>query len=834
MAPLTWRNVDAPDLSAAANMMARASEGIQQAFKTGGQIGKGIHADKVDIGSREAMLAAAKISDSEQWQKAMKEGTAFGNIDPRFINQETIAWGMGREKELLALETARAAEARAAAAAAGGGGGVSRGGGGGGGGGRRRGSGDGSGGGSDTDKWAVTEAQGALRLAIAEFGEGSPEATAAAERLAGVSAQTESKSGYLDAVDAVGAGITADREAATAAGEAAVAAMGDDAYAETYTPAFDIPGETLPGVSEALAPAPSAIPASITSESLPVPNATAPSGPLPAEDIPPSPVASLGYSMGTPVAAETVQEAAIAPSPDRPALSFGKAVAAADTGPVNGDRPVSWSQYAEEALNEAPVSAGSTEQPAAAPVLKPEEVGMNAEIAARPEWKAFESEVTDFTDYFGKRQEELVANRERGYDNLTPPRDVKTAIDSSRAILETTLKANPEFALYDSVPKMKGILAEAGPEGVIGEVVKTLGVKADDAESMMEEIMGLAASSGVDLPTAASAVIASAGPENRDVATAWYDISNTFSGNTYYDYDKAEALLEKSKAVTEDPAGNISNRNAVGGIRSTLSGLEDQYTNSRKAVVAAEAALAKRPGDSRLQAELETAKTKLLEADKNIIEFTRLLPDRMADMGMEGGPGRKSTAPEMSPELIAADKQMTANVEEYGTKTPGFVGFRNNTFMDGSVTPDSPFGQRQADQWLLPVISGRATEQEQTSFFEWVSKSPEAKSKIFGKIQEMDYAGEDFDLPDEVQAAYDEYAKSKAPMKAIQDFSSLGFDVAKDPTVAAALANDPEIKSAMESWNNAQSLFTLPGTRRRAEEAAKEAIRKALSKRTSE
>lgn len=831
MAPLTWRNVDAPDLSAAANMMARASEGIQNAFKTGGQIGKGIHADKVDIGSRQAMLAAAQISDSDQWQKAMKDGTAFGNIDPRFINQETIAWGMGREKELLALETARAAEARAAAAASGGGGGGrSGGGGGGGGGGRRRGSGGGSGGGSDADKWAVTEAQGALRLAIAEFGEGSPEATAAAERLAGVSAQTESKGGYLDAVDAVGAGITADREAATAAGEAAVAAMGDDAYAEPYTPAFDIPGETLPGVSEALAPAPSPVP-----ESLPVPNATAPGGPLPQEAVAPSPVASLGYSMGTEA---PVQEAAPVPveqaSADRPALSFGKAVAAADTGSVNTDRPISWSQYAEEALNETPaVSSGSTDQPDAT-VLKPEEVGMNAEMASRPEWKQFETEVADFSDYFGKRQEELVANRERDYNSLTAPRDVKTAIDSSRAILETTLKANPEFALYDNIPKLKGMLSEGGPEAVIGEVTKALGVQSDDAPAMMEEIMTLAANNGVDLPTAASAVMASAGPENRDVAVAWYDISNSLSGNTYYDADKAQALLEKSVAVSNDPAGNISNRNAVGGIRSTLSGLEEQYTSSRKAVVAAEAALAKRPGDSRLQEQLKTARTKLLEADKNIIEFTTLLPDRMADMGMEGGPGRKSDAPQMPEELIALDQQMTANVAEYGTKTPGFVGFRNNTFMDGSVTPDSPFGQRQADQWLPAVISGRATEQEQTSFFDWVSKSPEAKSKIFGKIQEMDYAGEDFDLPEEVEAAYKEYASKKAPVQAIQDFSSLGFDVANDPTVAAKLANDPEIKSAMESWNNAQSFFTLPGTRKRAEEAAKEAIRKALSSKNTE
>ena len=150
--------------------------------------------------------------------------------------------------------------------------------------------------------------------------------------------------------------------------------------------------------------------------------------------------------------------------------------------------------------------------------------------------------------------------------------------------------------------------------------------------------------------------------------------------------------------------------------------------------------------------------------------------------------------------------------------------------MDGSVAPDSPFGMRQADQWLPAVISGRATEQEQTSFFDWVAKSPEANAEIFGKLQEMDYLGEDIDLPAKVQEAYKEYASENAPVKAIQDFSSLGFDVAETPEVAAALANDPEVKAAMERWNSAQSFFTLPGTLKRAEQAAKESIRIALSR----
>lgn len=812
MAPLTWRNVDAPDLSAAANMMARASDGVQKAFKAGGDIGRGIYGDKVEIGSREAMLQAGKITDSEGWQTAMKNGTAFGNIDPRYINQETIAWGMSREKDLLAVEIARAAEARAASAAA------SRASGrGGGGGGGRRGGGKS---GSDTDKWAVTEAQGALRLAIAEHGEGSPEATAAANALAGVSAATESKGGYLDAVDAVGAGITAEKAEAAAAGDAAVAALGDNPYATPYTSAFDIPGQTIPGVSEAVAS---------SSGSLPVPNATAPGGPVPQEAAAPSPVAGLGFNMGSEVPVEAAAVPAdFAMSADSAPLSFGQNVPTADVGPVNADRPVSWSDYAEERIaeNPAPVSTGST--------LDPVELGFNQEVAALPEWKAFETEVADFQDYFGKRNDELVANRERGYDNLSAPLDVKTAIGSSRAVLEETLKSNPTFALYDNIPKLKGMLAEGGPEAVVGEVIKALGVQSGDADGMMEEIMNLAANNGVDVPTAASAIMASAGPGARDVATSWWDISNTLSGNTYYDPDKASSLINEAKAFANDPAGNIGNRNDLGGVRSTLNGLEAQYESGRKAVISAEAALAKRPQDRALQQAAEEARAKLLETDKNIIEFTRLMPDQLAEMGMEGGSGRKATAPEIPQALIDADNQMTANIAEYGTKTPGFVGFRKNEFQTGNVTPDSPFGMRQADQWLPAVISGRATEQEQTSFFDWVAKSPEANAEIFSKLNELDYLGQDIDLPAKVQEAYKEYASENAPVKAIQDFSSLGFDVTKQPEIAAELANDPEVRVAMESWNKAQSFFTLPGIRKRAEETARNVIRNTLRERRAQ
>ena len=844
MAPLTWRNVDAPDLSAAANMMARVSDGIQRAFKAGGDIGRGIYKDQVDIGSREAMNAAAKISDSEGWQKALKDGTAYGNMDPRFINQDTLAWGMSREKDLLAMENARAAEARAAEAhslrmtqAASGGGS-----GGGGGGGRRSGGGGGgtSKSSSDADKWAVTEAQGALRLAIAEFGEGSEEANAAAARLAGVSAQTESKGGYLDAVDAVGAGITAEKAAADQAGKDAVAALGDDPYAEAYSPAFEIPGATIPGVSDAISAGSTT--AASPAASLPVPNATAPGGPVTAPvvetEIPPSPAAAIpgGFNLGTPVDAPASIDA---PAPEQtvpvsPRLSFGNAVAAADTGPVNADRPLSWSQYAQERLAEEPQAASVAEAVSSGSNLDPVGLGFSPEVAERPEWQAFTNQVSEFQDYFGKRNQELVANRERGYDDLTAPRDVKTAIDSSRVILEETLKANPEFALYDNIPKLKGLQAEGGPEAVANQVIQTLGIKKEDQDGILDEIISFAGDNGVDIPTAASAIIASGGPRERNLGTFW-DMNNLWQGNIYYDADAASALLEKARAVSNDPAGNISNRNAVGGVRSTLSGLESAYETSRKAVIAAEAAAAKRPNDARLQEAAETARARLLEVDKNIIEFTRLLPDQLAEMGMEGGPGRRATVPEIPEAVREADASIRARKEqeagliaEFGTANPTFQ-TRRGQFDVGDVAPNSPGGLRFAENYVMNMVQPTADQNDKKSFFDWVAKSPEASSIIFGRIQEMEYLGEDVDLPEEVEAAYSKFTETSVPDRAIQDFSSLGFDIAARPEVAAKVANNPEVIAAMQRWNNAQSFFTLPSTRERAEQAAKEAIRSALT-----
>ena len=125
MAPLTWRNVDAPNLSNAANMTARATAGITGAFKAGGDIGRGIYDDQVEIGSRDAMRAAQQFTTSADWTNALQNGTAYGNMDPRFINAETLAWGADRRRGLLGeeqivqnMEIQRQQEARAAAAAA--------------------------------------------------------------------------------------------------------------------------------------------------------------------------------------------------------------------------------------------------------------------------------------------------------------------------------------------------------------------------------------------------------------------------------------------------------------------------------------------------------------------------------------------------------------------------------------------------------------------------------------------------------------------------------------------------------------------------------------------
>lgn len=855
MAPLTWRNVDAPDLSMAADAMARAAQGIQNAFRAGGEIGRGVYNDQVEIGSREAMRAAQQFDSSQEMAAALKNGTAFGNMDPRFINAQTLQWGDERRRGLLGEEQiiqnmeiqrqqeARAQQAHALRLAGGGGGGGGRSGGGGGG--SRGRSGGGGGGGSrsgsskDSDSFEVAQAEAARRVAVAEYGENSPEALAATNRLAEVSTGAKNRSGLLDAADAYAGAITADKAEAAAAGDAAVAAMsGEDGFnpyavsLPSASPAADIPGNSIPLTPPDVGASPAAA----------LPASSAPTAPAPA----PAPVAEAassgpnwGFNLGTPLdaPAEAPVEAAI----ERPSLSFGPDVPRSETPASTEGRPISWGDYARDRLAENSASGS--------PTASAKSMGMPAAVEELPQWGAYQAEVAAFDQ--SSKDRAAAAEAERARVEPNEPTVVRNNIDTSRATIDRVVEQNPEFALNEYTQDFRSIFDAKGPEAVTAAVATRLG--SPNYKALQEEITLLARDNGVDFVTAAGAMATAGGPENYRGNTFfgeggnfwdyagpwnWSPIDGMWSAQ-HYDPEKAREYIEIVKSSADDPRGRIGQRNELGAIRSELTGIERGYALRMEAEVRARAVAEARPNDVRAQREYEKAKAATLQADKAAVAFRRELNDRLGQIGMTEGVGVRPKVddyitPQMREEAAVVERERAAeaaaNLETFGVERPTFVGFRNGEFNPGNVAADSEFGLRQANQWLAPVLSGRARDTERKSFFEWVAASPKASREIFGRIQDMEYSGQDIDLPETVDRAYQEYTRSNVPTQAINDLTALGFDLSGNPQMAAAVMNDPEVRQRLQMWRDTNVWYRTESTQRFNRQNAQAVIRAALER----
>lgn len=841
MAPLTWRNVDAPDLSMAADVMARAAQGIQNAFRAGGEIGRGVYNDQVEIGSREAMRAAQQFDSSQEMAAALRNGTAFGNMDPRFINAQTLQWGDERRRGLLGEEQivqnmeiqrqqeARAQQAHALRLAGGGGGGGGRSGGGGGG--SRGRSGGGGGGGSrsgstkDADSFEVAQAEAARRVAVAEYGENSPEALAATNRLAEVSTGAKNRSGLLDAADAYAGAITADKAEAAAAGDAAVAAMsGEDGFnpyavpLPSASPAADIPGNSIPLTPPDVGASPAAA----------LPASSAPAAPAPA------PVAEAaasgpnwGFNLGTPLdaPAEAPVEAAI----ERPSLSFGPDVPRSETPASTEGRPISWGDYARDRLAENSAS-GST--PAS---VSAKSMGMPAAVEELPQWSAYQADVAAFDQSAKDRAVALESERARVEPN--EPTVVRNNIDTSRATIDRVIEQNPEFALNEYTRDFRSTYDSEGPEAVASALASRLGMS--NSQGLSRTIMEMARDNGVDFSTAAGAVAAASGPANFDGNDTWYNPADWLQGTQYFDPTKAREYMEIARSSADDPRGRIGQRNELGAIRSELAGIERGYALRMEAEVRARAVAEARPNDVRAQRAYQNARAATLQADKAAVSFRRELNDRLGQIGMTEGVGVRPKVddyitPQMREEAAVVERERAAeaaaNLETFGVERPTFIGFRNGEFNPGNVAADSEFGLRQANQWLAPVLSGRAQDTERKSFFEWVAASPKASREIFGRIQDMEYSGEDVDLPETVDRAYQEYTRSNVPTQAINDLTALGFDLSGNPQMAAAVMNDPEVRDKLRVWRENEGFWTRESTSRLNRQNAQAVIRAALER----
>ena len=103
MAVLTWQNVNAPDLSGAAQVIGQNGQNIGSAFN---DLAAGLGAfnqARQDRADAAAIQAASQITDSAAYTQALKEGSILRNagIDPNMISGRAAELLAARQKTLL-------------------------------------------------------------------------------------------------------------------------------------------------------------------------------------------------------------------------------------------------------------------------------------------------------------------------------------------------------------------------------------------------------------------------------------------------------------------------------------------------------------------------------------------------------------------------------------------------------------------------------------------------------------------------------------------------------------------------------------------------------------
>ena len=103
MAVLTWRNVDAPNLAGAAQIIGQNGQNIGGAFN---DLAAGLGAfnqARQDRADAAAIQAASQITDSAAYTRALKDGSILRNagIDPNMISGRAAELLAARQKTLL-------------------------------------------------------------------------------------------------------------------------------------------------------------------------------------------------------------------------------------------------------------------------------------------------------------------------------------------------------------------------------------------------------------------------------------------------------------------------------------------------------------------------------------------------------------------------------------------------------------------------------------------------------------------------------------------------------------------------------------------------------------
>lgn len=107
MAPLTWRNIDAPDFSGVSEALARSQMSFRDAFSGLSDMAKARYEQQRDTTSAQARLAAAGYTDANAYQRDLAAGRIAGTSDPSMLNSDALSSLEGRGSAILGDQNTR-------------------------------------------------------------------------------------------------------------------------------------------------------------------------------------------------------------------------------------------------------------------------------------------------------------------------------------------------------------------------------------------------------------------------------------------------------------------------------------------------------------------------------------------------------------------------------------------------------------------------------------------------------------------------------------------------------------------------------------------------------
>lgn len=857
MAPLTWRNVQAADLGGAAFTMNNSIQNLRQGFENAANIGHGIFDDRVRIGSREALEAASQFTTSADWSNALANGTAMGGVAPRYIDAQVTQSLLGRRNRLLNEEAAAQTMAlRASAAASGGGSG-------GGGRGTRTGT-------SSANPFAITQAQGALREAIGAYGEGSPEAIAAANRLQELGTLLENSSAYLDGSDALAAAARLSRENVDAAAvdeaaqRAATLEAGGAAADSLRFPNQSTNTETISGLdysgatinNSLIQPVarPDTQPDTRPITDTPVMGIS--TRPVARPDLNPQPefplpLGAYAAPQNTPI------NSGLSYIDPRESLSFGSEyppignnltnTTFSNFDPnlgefvnnlsfgsdipslpfrTNPNIPSSWSDYASRVSDQySHINNPLFDNQDVDSILK-----LPSYIQNTPQFQLFQDDLA----IWDSRNETIDDRNEIRITEVNPQsiQTVKDTIVSNNSSFTAAEASNPDFRFIDFLNSLRETDNPSSITTIAEAVVSEFpGLEADN--DLISYIDKVSREYNVDPATVGAAIVDS---RNTDNAYRW----NTYRQNGTRYFNTAD-VEDRIRNLGEDVNYErmVESHNAYRNIRSEESSLKHTFNTATEAL---NSAVIEHGSDS---PQAIQARNNLLEASNAYMNFSTTLRDRLNRDFFNLRPQNGNQLGErpriedyITPEVIRnyegvqekEQEEINQNMELFGRPdAPTEPDWEYNVFTPQS-TVDSIMGQASLEILLAPEnISTFFNEENENldTFVNWVGDHRETRERAFNLIREAQYTGENVHIPKKWETDYNNYINNpeNIPESIFNTFLELGFDFNNDMDTANELANNPEMQEIIRDINRYDSFWSSRELRNQSRDRARRFIR---------